>query len=91
WRDAALVTGGGRGAALHLDTGMTRLGLDPEETAWLLRRIEDGEAPLAGIDVELVMSHLTAGEDLADESSDRQLASFARLRGWRRSAPLPFR
>lgn len=80
WRDAALVTGGGRGAALHLDTGMTRLGLDPEETAWLLRRIEDGEAPLAGIDVELVMSHLTAGEDLADESSDRQLASFARLR-----------
>jgi alanine racemase len=80
WRDAALVTGGGRGAALHLDTGMTRLGLDPEETAWLLRRIEDGEAPLADIDVELVMSHLTAGEDLADESSDRQLASFARLR-----------
>ena len=80
WRDAALVTGGGSGAALHLDTGMTRLGLDPEETAWLLRRIEDGEAPLAGIDVELVMSHLTAGEDLADKTSDRQLASFARLR-----------
>jgi alanine racemase len=80
WRDAALVKGGGSGAALHLDTGMTRLGLDPEETAWLLRRIEDGEAPLAGIDVELVMSHLTAGEDLADKTSDRQLASFARLR-----------
>jgi alanine racemase len=72
------------GAALHLDTGMTRLGFDPDETAWLLRRIEEGDTPhggpLAGIDIQLLMSHLSAGEDLTDKANDRQLASFERLR-----------
>jgi len=79
WRDAGSMTNGWSAAALHLDTGMTRLGLDPEETSWLLRRVEAGDTPLAGIDMQLVMSHLSAGEDLAGDASDRQLASFARL------------
>jgi alanine racemase len=85
WRDAVAnndVTP--PGAALHLDTGMTRLGFDPDETTWLLRRIEEGNTPLrgplAGIDIRLLMSHLSAGEDLTDEANDRQLASFDRLR-----------
>lgn len=68
------------GAALHLDTGMTRLGLDPAETAWLLGRIQDGDAPLDGIDIQLVMSHLTAGEDPADQASEQQLARFTDIR-----------
>lgn len=80
WRRAAAGTDTPCGAALHLDTGMTRLGLDPEETTWLLRHIEAGEMPLAGVDIRLVMSHLSAGEDLADEANERQLASFTRMR-----------
>jgi len=80
WRDAASGTGSPLAAALHLDTGMTRLGLDPDETAWLLRRIEDGDMPFAGVDMQLVMSHLTSGEDLGDATNDRQLAAFERLR-----------
>ena len=94
WRDATAATDGRTppGAALHLDTGMTRLGLDPDETAWLLRGTERKDTPLsgplagplggpfAGMNIQLLMSHLTAGEDLADAANDRQLASFDRLR-----------
>ena len=81
WREASLSSADGPppGAALHVDTGMTRLGLDPDETAWLLDRIDSGENPLAGMGVQLLMSHLSAGEDLADDANDSQLASFGRL------------
>lgn len=67
------------GAALHFDTGMTRLGLDPEETAWLIRRQQAGETPLAGADIRHVMSHLTAGEDPMDGTNSQQLSSFGRI------------
>ena len=83
WRTACAGAGQADslpGSALHVDTGMTRLGLDPGETAWLLRRVEQGHAPLAGANIQLLMSHLTAGEDLLDDASDRQLASFEHLR-----------
>ncbi len=80
WRDATAGSDTPSGAALHFDTGMTRLGFDPDETAWLLRRIETGDTPLAGMNIQLVMSHLTAGEDISDEANDRQLASFDRIR-----------
>ena len=80
WRAAGADTDTPCGAALHLDTGMTRLGFDPDETAWLLGRIETGDTPLAGTDIRLVMSHLTAGEDLSDDANDHQLASFNAIR-----------
>lgn len=84
WRDAAAGERVAPGAALHLDTGMTRLGLDPDETARLLRGIKEEDTPLAGplvgMNIQLLMSHLSAGEDLADEANDHQLASFDRLR-----------
>ena len=88
WRDATTEERTAPGAALHLDTGMTRLGLDPDETAWLLRETEEEDAtlsgplagPLAGMNIQLLMSHLSAGEDLADAANDRPLASFDRLR-----------
>ncbi len=81
WRDASALSRAGSppGAALHVDTGMTRLGLDPGETAWLMDRINGGDNPLAGMGIQLLMSHLSAGEDLADDANDSQLASFDRL------------
>ena len=81
WRDAGMSSGAGTppGAALHVDTGMTRLGLDPDETTWLLASIKDSNNPLADMDIQLLMSHLSAGEDLADHANDSQLASFRHL------------
>ena len=79
WRGRAAQADMSPGAALHFDTGMTRLGLDPEETAWLIRRQLAGETPLAGADIRYVMSHLTAGEDPMDESNSRQLSSFGHV------------
>jgi len=62
------------GAALHVDTGMNRLGF-PIEDARLLP-----EATLEAAGVTLVMSHLVSAEDAADPVNPRQIAAFARAR-----------
>ena len=53
---AATARGAGRTlpAILHIDTGMSRLGLDPRELAVL----QQDHARLAGIDLRYVMTHL---------------------------------
>ena len=45
-------------AILHIDTGMSRLGLDPRELAVL----QQDHARLAGIELRYVMTHLVASE-----------------------------
>jgi len=67
-------------AALHIDTGMTRLGLDRDEVAWLCAAYESDRSSIQGVAPCLLMSHLTAAEDLTDASSARQLANFTALR-----------
>jgi alanine racemase len=60
-------------AALHVDTGMNRLGLRPDEA----RSLADAPDRLRGVDLELVMSHLACAEDLAGDMSARQAERFA--------------
>ena len=55
-------------AVLHIDTGMTRLGLDPAEAAGLARRR-----------FALVMSHLACADEPEHELNDAQRRQFAEL------------
>ena len=71
----AEVSAGSLPSALHIDTGMNRLGLPTSELAPLTR-----EPLLARADVRLVMSHLVSAEQPDETVNGRQLAAFARLR-----------
>ncbi len=70
-------------AALHLDTGMNRLGLPESEVEALARRPEG----LGGIAVAPVMSHLACAEDSDHPKNAEQLALFRRLRAALPAAP----
>ena len=59
------ASGGGGPFALHVDTGMNRLGLPPEQLD-----AADGLTPA------LVMTHFSASEDVADPANARQIAAF---------------
>jgi len=65
--------GGGerRLAALHVDTGMNRLGVRPEEAA---------DIASSGLPVALVMSHLACGDFENHPMNPRQLAAFRAVR-----------
>jgi alanine racemase len=75
---AALASSLGRPlpVALHVDTGMNRQGLTPEEA----RALAQGVDRLRGLDVELVMSHLGSAPDPADPHNARQLERFCTAR-----------
>lgn len=60
-------------AALHIDTGMNRLGLRPEEAAALAVSPDR----LRGIEVELVMSHLACASEPAHPLNTAQRDAFA--------------
>ncbi|HEX3699385.1 MAG TPA: alanine racemase, partial [Phenylobacterium sp.] len=55
----AWAAGGGRPfrVGLHIDTGMNRQGLTPAEA----HALAQGQSPLRGLDIDLVMSHLGSG------------------------------
>ncbi|MBX7247518.1 MAG: alanine racemase [Caulobacteraceae bacterium] len=65
--------GGGdrRPAALHVDTGMNRLGVRPEEAETLAR---------SGLPVSLLMSHLACGDVEGHSMNVLQLAAFRAVR-----------
>ncbi|MEO0619993.1 MAG: alanine racemase, partial [Pseudomonadota bacterium] len=68
WR----TVGGDAPAAIHIDTGMNRLGLSPNEVAAL-----QTDADLRGaINISLLMSHLACGDDLDHPMTARQSAAF---------------
>ena len=73
WTAVARSSGRALPAMLHIDTGMSRLGLDARELATLQR----DHARLAGIDLRYVMTHLVASEVAADSLNRRQLERFA--------------
>src|ERR1700761_6815924 len=64
-------TGWAGGAAIHVDTGMQRLGLTVAEAQGLLPRIHAGDHGIS-----LVMSHLACAESLHHPMNARQLAAF---------------
>lgn len=59
--------------ALHVDTGMNRLGLPMAEAAGLA----DGSDVVNGLDLRLVMSHLSCSEDQTADMNTRQRDAFA--------------
>ncbi len=66
------ASGQGQPAALHIDSGLNRLGLGPHEVAELAGQ----PGLLAGIDLRLVMSHLIVSEEQANPLNLQQLANF---------------
>ena len=72
-------------AMLHIDTGMNRLGLDPDELSTLIEH----QDRLDGIAIRYVMTHLVDAEQADDPGNARQLARFeaacTRLPPWPRS------
>lgn len=72
WSQFARRRGQPLAAALHVDTGMNRLGLPPGELDTLA-----GEPDrLAGIDLRLVMSHLACADETDHPMNRRQLDRF---------------
>ncbi len=62
------------GAALHIDTGMNRLGLSVAEAQALIPRVEQGNHGFT-----LVMSHLVSAELLDNPLNGRQLGAFREI------------
>lgn len=73
--DAFRLTSGWEGpAAIHIDTGMNRLGFRVTEAQALESRIKNGNHGFA-----LVMSHLVSAEVLGDPINGRQVAAFREI------------
>lgn len=72
WSDAG-VRHGVLDACLHVDTGMSRLGLPADELSVLAG---EHRARLKGINLVLVMSHLACADDAGDKMNAIQLAKF---------------
>src|SRR6476659_954441 len=62
------------GAAIHIDTGLNRLGLTVTEAEGLIPRINAGDHG-----VTLVMSHLASAELLNNPANARQLSAFREI------------
>lgn len=59
-------------AAIHIDTGMTRLGLSPRDA----QTLASNPAMLAKFRAELIMSHLACADEEANPKNAAQLAVF---------------
>ncbi len=62
--------------AIHIDTGMNRLGLMAAD----VEQLHDTPSLLAGVNVALVMSHLACADEPASPKNASQLAAFEQLR-----------
>lgn len=70
------------GAALHVDTGMNRLGISANEAAAVAPRIRSENHGIT-----LVMSHLACAEDTQHPLNDRQIRLFREVRMLYRGIP----
>jgi alanine racemase len=72
---AAWGAAGKRDAAIHVDTGMNRLGLPPDELAILAA---EWKTRLSGLNLVLLMSHLACADDMGPDAAmnRRQLERF---------------
>jgi len=72
WR--AFCTGAGKAIAcdLHIDTGMSRLGLESRE----ITKLVDNSDVLAGLNIDIAMSHLASAEDAENPTNAQQLEKF---------------
>jgi len=76
WSNHARQCGAALGAALHADTGMSRLGLPPAELETLLAEPDR----LRGVDLKLIMSHLISADQPDDPNNAAQQRDFAAIR-----------
>ena len=76
WIGSASAHGTPARAALHVDTGIHRLGLVGEEIDALL----DDDARRARLDVALLMSHLACADEPSEPANRRQLDRFRAIR-----------
>jgi alanine racemase len=74
WAGFVAASGSDPAAAIHIDTGMTRLGLDPAEAAERMRGGGFGFRPA------LLMSHLACADEPERPETERQRSAFAGLR-----------
>ena len=65
--------GAGLDAAIHIDTGMNRLGLPPDELAILAA---EARGRLKNIQLKLLMSHLACADDSSSPMNALQLSRF---------------
>ena len=73
----------GRQAILHVDTGMSRLGLSPREVTVLA----EDRSRLGGMKIRYIMSHLSASDVPRDPTNAQQLQRFAAARAALPAAP----
>jgi alanine racemase len=73
WTDAARSAGRKLPAILHVDTGMSRLGLNQHELALL----QQDHTRLAGVELRYVMTHLVSSEATGDPLNEHQRERFA--------------
>ncbi|MFN3351181.1 alanine racemase [Pseudorhodoplanes sp.] len=70
------------GFALHVDTGMNRLGISVEEAAAIAARID-----LEHHGIELIMSHFVASQFAENPRNAEQIAAFRNVRAMFRGVP----
>ena len=75
WSTAARSDNVARAAALHIDTGMARLGLPDSEYQTLLAERDR----LDGIDLKLVMSHLACADEPENPTNEEQRRLFTEI------------
>ncbi len=83
WTAAARNAGHSLPAALHVDTGMNRLGLPGGELETLIAEPDR----LAGIELRYVMSHLACAEEAGHQLNGAQLQRFEEARARLPGAP----
>jgi alanine racemase len=75
WDHFVTTSGWSGGAALHVDTGMNRLGLSVEEAAGISSRVLNGNSGVA-----LLMSHLACADQPNHPLNDQQIRAFREIR-----------
>ena len=83
WAAYSRTVGARLPAAVHIDTGMNRLGLPAAE----VRALAAAPAPLDDFTVSLVMSHMACADTLGSPMNGRQKAAFDALRAMLPAAP----
>jgi alanine racemase len=86
WSRLAAALGKPLAAALQVDTGMARLGLSFDE----MELLAADPAPLAGITLRLIMSHLACADEPELEANPRQLAVLRAASGLFPGVPVSF-
>lgn len=75
WARLGRAVGRPLAAAIQFDTGMSRLGLPPEDAAWAFAP----EGPIRWIEPRLVLSHLAVADTPGHAGNARQRQAFERI------------